>query len=177
MTTHQGGPNPLPWTTIHTTVPISSTAAHDFLRAYLDRATTDPALQPDASITEHGPASRTTASAPNLALHNLKRVQAGLAGEVLGKDLSVGEDGNLKVDTGDGDGGLGEGEGEGWEDAKSYEQGQGQGQGKIDEGMQVDEGQDGGTIDKEERKRRKKERRLAEKRAKSGAGAGAAAED
>lgn len=98
-------------------------------------------------------------------------MQAGLAGEVLGKDLSIGEDGNLKGDGGLGDGAIGEGE-EGWEDAKSYEQGQGQG--KVEdggEGMQVDEGQDGGTIDKEERKRRKKERRLAEKRAKSGAAA------
>lgn len=104
-------------------------------------------------------------------------MQAGLAGEVLGKDLAIGDDGNLKVDD-TGDGALGDAVGDGWEDAKSYEQGQGQG--KIEEsgeGMQMDEQHEpeGGTIDKEERKRRKKERRLAEKRAKSGAGGGAAA--
>lgn len=179
MTTHHTGPAPLPQTTIHSNTPITSSAAHDFLCAYLDRATTDPALQPDASITEHGPTSRTTASAPNLALHNLKRVQAGLAGEVLGKDLAIGEDGNLRGD---------DVEGEGWEDAKRYEQGQepvesraeeeeeeeggeGEGEGEGD-GMQ---GVEEGTVDKEERKRRKKERRLAEKRAKSGAGPAAAA--
>ncbi|RJE17353.1 hypothetical protein PHISCL_10310, partial [Aspergillus sclerotialis] len=98
---HQHPPN-IPYTTVHNTTPISPSSAHDFLRAYLDRATTDPALQPDACITEHGPVSRTTSAAPNLALHNLKRVQAGLAGEVLGRDLAIGEDGNLKVDGGNG---------------------------------------------------------------------------
>src|SRR5690606_4433904 len=99
MATH--GPNPLPPTIIHSTTPISASSAHDFLFAYLDRAATDPALQPDANITEHGPTSRATASAPNLALHNLKRVLAGLGGEVLGRDLMIGEDGNLKVDSAD----------------------------------------------------------------------------
>lgn len=75
--------------TILSSKPISQSAAHDFLAAYLDRATTDPALQPNAAISEHGPVSRTTAAAPNLILHNLKRVQAGLAGEVLGRDLTL----------------------------------------------------------------------------------------
>jgi hypothetical protein len=162
---------PLPPTTIHTTTPIPSSSAHDFLSAYLDRATTDPALQPDASITEHGPTSRTTAAAPNLSLHNLKRVQAGLGGEVLGRDLLLEEDGTLREEDGPAENGAGGGTGDNdkdggggeWEEAKQYEQEQGQdGDGN--------EQADSGAVDKEERKRKKKERRLEEKRAKSGGG-------
>jgi hypothetical protein len=63
-------------TTILSSKPISQAAAHDFLAAYLDRAATDPALQPNAGISEHGPTSRTTAAAPNLILHNLKSCAA-----------------------------------------------------------------------------------------------------
>jgi hypothetical protein len=154
---------PLPPTTIHTTTPIPSSSAHDFLSAYLDRATTDPALQPDASITEHGPTSRTTASAPNLALHNLKRVQAGLGGEVLGRDLLLGEDGPAENGAGGGTGDNDKDGGDEWEEAKQYEQEQGQ---DADGNEQADSG----AVDKEERKRKKKERRLEEKRAKSGGG-------
>lgn len=159
MTTH-------PPTTIHTTTPLPPTSAHDFLAAYLNRSTTDPALQPDASITEHGPTSRTTASAPNLALHNLKRVQAGLGGNVLGRDLAVlGDDGGVRLNEGNGNG---EGNGE-WEDAKRYEQGDGdESQGGLGQGPGQEENADADAgVDKEERKRKKKERRLAEKRAKT----------
>lgn len=83
----------------------------------------------------------------------------------------IGEDGNLKVDSDDNSGGDATGDNElgtngEWEDAKRYEQGEEQEQSLEGEGdaMQVDDT----AIDKEERKRRKKERRLAEKRAKSG---------
>ena len=167
MTTQ--GPSPLPPTTIQSTTSIPQSTANDFLSAYLDRAATDPALQPNAGISEHGPVSRTTASAPNLILHNLKRVQAGVAGEVLGRDLSLAkmnaEDegaagaGNA-VSGGEGDGNAAEGEeGEGgWDDAK-----QGQGD-ELAGQMDVDDAE--GGIDKEERKRKKKERRLAEKKSK-----------
>ncbi|KKZ64999.1 hypothetical protein EMCG_09079, partial [[Emmonsia] crescens] len=88
----QSTPHPLPPTTIHPsrtkTHRIPSSAAHDFLSAYLDRATTDPSLQPDSTLSGHGPVSANTGSTPNLIIHNLKRVQAGLAGEVLGRDLT-----------------------------------------------------------------------------------------
>ncbi|KAL1987679.1 hypothetical protein VTN96DRAFT_2920 [Rasamsonia emersonii] len=176
------GPNPLPPTTVLSSKPISQSAAHDFLAAYLDRAATDPALQPNAIISEHGPVSRTTASAPNLILHNLKRVQAGLAGEVLGRDLTLptgaqpqqeqnqqGADGDATAAGGD------------WEDRQKWELTNGEQQQQQQdetagdfahpgEEMQVDE--DGmpvkkKKIDKEERKRKKKERRQAEKRAKA----------
>jgi hypothetical protein len=166
------GPSPLPPTTILSSKPIPQSAAHDFLAAYLDRAATDPALQPNASISEHGPISRTTAAAPNLILHNLKRVQAGLAGEVLGRDLTL-----AKINAGEalqGEGGdnvvweetkheqvaaddaMYDGEEERGDDDEEQEQQVGSVEGEADEH----------TVDKEERKRKKKERRLAEKRAK-----------
>lgn len=149
-------PTPLPPTTLHTTTPISQSAAHDFLAAYLDRANTDPALQPNAAISEHGPVSRTTASAPNLILHNLKRVQAGLAGETLGRDLTI-----VKMDM-EGDAGAADA-------ADAEGQAQGQDTQALEGQMEVDAEEDAGGIDKEERKRKKKERRLAEKKAKANA--------
>ncbi|KAL4808991.1 hypothetical protein BDV18DRAFT_133682 [Aspergillus unguis] len=167
-------PTPLPPTTILTTQPISQTVAHDFLAAYLDRATTDPALQPNAGISEHGPVSRTTAAAPNIILHNLKRVQAGLAGEVLGRDLAIAEmkegaaqaQAQAQAQSGDAEGT--------WEDKKQFEQEQGAEQNDVNvrdgeaEAMDVDQDDAGeaGTLDKDERKRLKKERRKAEKKAK-----------
>ncbi|KAL2833445.1 hypothetical protein BDW59DRAFT_156940 [Aspergillus cavernicola] len=161
-------PAPLPPTTILTSKPITQSVAHDFLAAYLDRAATDPALQPNAGISEHGPVSRTTAAAPNIILHNLKRVQAGLAGEVLGRDLALAK---LKEGA-QGAQGVQNGEGA-WEDKEKFEHDQGVGGEPVASGdgaMDVDnvdaEGDVTGAVDKEERKRLKKERRKAEKKAK-----------
>ncbi|KAL3472186.1 hypothetical protein BJX99DRAFT_262496 [Aspergillus californicus] len=166
-------PTPLPPTTIQTTKPISQSAAHDFLAAYLDRAITDPALQPNAGISEHGPVSRTTAAAPNIILHNLKRVQAGLAGEVLGRDLAL-----AKIKEGEKAQGAQVQNGEGaWEDKEKFEMGQGVGrdpaaggEGVMDMDQGVAEGDATGHVDKEERKRLKKERRKVEKAAKGKGG-------
>ncbi|KAL4736862.1 hypothetical protein BDV11DRAFT_192957 [Aspergillus similis] len=171
-------PTPLPPTTILSSNPITQAVAHDFLAAYLDRATTDPALQPNAGISEHGPVSRTTAAAPNIILHNLKRVQAGLAGEVLGRDLAIAE---MKEGAQLAQAQSGNDNADGtWEDKAQFEQEQ-DGYQVYDanvqdqpEGMDVDnvdetEGKVAattGTLDKEERKRLKKERRKAEKKAK-----------
>ncbi|KAI2930790.1 hypothetical protein CBS147320_3046 [Aspergillus niger] len=163
------GPSPLPPTTILSSKPISQAAAHDFLAAYLDRAATDPALQPNAGISEHGPTSRTTAAAPNLILHNLKRVQAGLAGEVLGRDLalaklSAGEEGNAQ---------QAEAGTEGWEDPKKLQEEVVAADDDDDVRMDMDvveteqNAEAAAGLDKEERKRKKKERRLAEKGAKA----------
>ncbi|KAJ5938713.1 hypothetical protein N7466_001847 [Penicillium verhagenii] len=160
------GPSSLPPTTIHSTQSISQSAAHDFLAAYLTRAATDPALQPNANISEHGPVSRTTAAAPNLILHNLKRVQAGLAGEVLGQDLTVAKQ-NPNEDYLDGvvsDGKQGQ---------DGAENGDGDDLEMTEPAFETEAGayeeQEGefATIDKEERKRLKKERRIAEKKAKA----------
>ncbi|RDW57942.1 uncharacterized protein DSM5745_11322 [Aspergillus mulundensis] len=171
-------PTPLPPTTVLSSKPISQSIAHDFLAAYLDRATTDPALQPNAGISEHGPVSRTTAAAPNIILHNLKRVQAGLAGEVLGRDLAIAEmkeGAQLAQAQNAKENAHGT-----WEDKAHFEQDQ-EGLQVHDanvrdepEAMEVDnvdqiEGEAAattGNLDKEERKRLKKERRKAEKKAK-----------
>ncbi|EYE94777.1 uncharacterized protein EURHEDRAFT_412591 [Aspergillus ruber CBS 135680] len=149
------GPSPLPPTTLTSNTPIPQSTASAYLSAYLDRASTDPALQPNASISEHGPVSRTTASAPNLILHNLKRVQAGLAGEVLGRDLTMIR---MEPEPENGEG--------------VYEAGQEQErvveekEKPVDMEMMEMDGE-GEGVDKEERKRKKKERRLAEKKAKA----------
>lgn len=164
-------PTPLPPTTILSSKPISQSAAHEFLRAFLDRADNDASLQPNALITEKGPVSRTaTAAAPNLALHSLKRVQAGLAGEVLGRDLSS------LVPPG-GSGGAADDAADMWEEKKEERTGWEEDEGSsVNVGTaavngEVDEGPAAGTsapakkLDKEERKRLKKERRKAEKKA------------
>jgi len=177
-------PAALPPTTIHSIRhSIPQSAAHEFLSAYLERATTDPALQPNAIISEHGPVSRTSTAAPNLILHNLKRIQAGLAGEVLGRDLTfptrtVSNNMNQGQEK-DIDGALME-----WEDPEKWGRGQAD---PMNEGDNSDEtmlhaqlkndadgklsmgitGESSGTVHKEERKRKKKERRLLEKRAKA----------
>jgi hypothetical protein len=186
MTTSQ--PTPLPPTTIHSIRFIPQSAAHDFLSAYLERATTDPALQPNATVSEHGPVSRTTAAAPNLILHNLKRIQAGLAGEVLSRDLTlpsrdVHDTGyqQHRKKTGDVDAAAAAAE-EGWEDREKWGVGQvdlmnvGDDDDMIlhtqagnDPGEEQVMGMTGGSaaVDKEERKRKKKERRLLEKRSKA----------
>ncbi|KAL1974291.1 hypothetical protein VTN31DRAFT_4495 [Thermomyces dupontii] len=165
-------PTPLPPTSILASKPISQSAAHEFLRTFLDRADNDASLQPNALITEKGPVSRTaTAAAPNLALHNLKRVQAGLAGEVLGRDLSslAPPGGNGTVDD----------SADMWEERRKQErtgweeeeEGSSVNAGTVAVNGEVDEDQAAGTsastkkLDKEERKRLKKERRKAEKKA------------
>jgi hypothetical protein len=159
------GPQTLPPITVQSTSSVTQAQAHEFLAAYLDRAAIDPAFQPNASISEHGPVSRTTAAAPNLTLHNLKRVQAGLAGEILGRDLTVakqnpGED-YLDVAAG--------AVKEGAEEAQEVE--------AEDEDLMMDDAEFAGEaeafaeqkdeISKEERKRLKKERRLMEKKGKA----------
>ncbi|KAJ5215935.1 uncharacterized protein N7498_002342 [Penicillium cinerascens] len=162
MTTQ--GPSSLPPTIVHSTKTISQSAAHDFLAAYLDRAANDPALQPNASISEHGPVSRTTAAAPNLILHNLKRVQAGLSGEVLGADLTVAKQnpGEEYLDIAAGavsNGNQNEGENE--EQVLDLNM--------AEDGFETEAGafEEQQSLDKEERKRKKKERRQAEKKAKA----------
>lgn len=165
------GPVALAPTTVLSTKQISQSEAHEFLAMYLERARTDAPLQPNASINESGPVSRTTSAAPNLILHNLKRVQAGLAGEVLGRDLTVqkqnpGED-YLDVPVA----------GASTNQLENEEEGEGEGE-KDDLEMKdvemeteaeafAEQEEEQAAVDKEERKRKKKERRLAEKKAKA----------
>ncbi|OQD74080.1 hypothetical protein PENDEC_c012G02387 [Penicillium decumbens] len=167
MTTQ--GPPALPPTIVHSTKTISQSAANDFLAAYLERAAKDPALQPNASISEHGPVSRTTAAAPNLILHNLKRVQAGLSGDVLGRDLTVAKQNPNEEYLDIAAGAISNGnqnEGEAEEQVHDLEM---TGDGLEAEAEAFEEQQ---SMDKEERKRKKKERRQAEKKAKAKKGDG-----
>ncbi|KAJ5112324.1 hypothetical protein N7532_000369 [Penicillium argentinense] len=159
-------PVSLPPTTVQSIKSISQSAAHDFLAAYLDRAAQDPALQPNAGISEHGPVSRSTAAAPNLILHNLKRVQAGLAGEVLGRDLTVAKQ-NPNEDYLDNAAGANENGNQ--EQEEQNEDDLVMKDAEFDTEAEAFEAQQGGrdTLDKEERKRKKKERRQAEKKAKN----------
>ncbi|GLI78637.1 hypothetical protein PoHVEF18_006957 [Penicillium ochrochloron] len=159
------GPVALPPTTVLTTKPISQSEAHEFLAMYLERARTDASLQPNASVNESGPVSRTTSAAPNLTLHNLKRVQAGLAGEVLGRDLTVqkqnpGEDYlDVPVAVAANENGEEQGEKDDLE-MKDVEM-------ETEAEAFAEQEEQSAAVDKEERKRKKKERRLAEKKAKA----------
>ena len=192
----QGGPSPLPPTTIHKSERISQAEAHKFLSDYLKRAATDAALQPDSTLSPEGPVSANVGSAPNLVIHNLERVQAGLAGKFLGRDLALeNQEGGVfelhSHNVGDGQSWGGESSRKkggddtgGWEDLQTFERKQtdlveggdgeeeayGTVQGRVEDAVEVDETgmpTPKGKIDKEERKRKKKERRKAEKKAKT----------
>jgi hypothetical protein len=114
----------------------------------------------------------------------LKRVQAGLAGQVLGQDLSLqahhGGRRFASEQTGDEDEADNiNANGQGWEDRRRFEvapeddDGATETQFDFEKETVIQVNEDGmpisssGKIDKEERKRKKKERRQAEKRAKA----------
>lgn len=189
----QAGPTPLHSTKILRSERVSQSAAHDFLAAYLDRAATDPSLQPDSTLSPHGPVSANTGAAPNLAIHNLKRVHAGLAGEILGKDLTLSnQDGVFELQSYQFTDGqnwsgqkAGDGANDGWQDLQKFEReqvdlvegGDGAEQGgdteeTAEKQKRTDESSapQNETVNKEERKRKKKERRKAEQRAKAAGG-------
>lgn len=170
MATHSG-PLSLPATSVLESKALSKDAAHTFLTTYLDRAAHEPGLQPDSTLSGYGPVSANTGAAPNLIIHNLRRIRAGLAGELLGNDLTFSQ---LSEEGTAADCNIG------WQDMGAYEQGQ--------EAIDVagsDEEQDPTIqpsnemevepyemesqtkVDKEERKKRKKERRKSEKQSKS----------
>ncbi|KAI1923459.1 hypothetical protein LOZ45_005015 [Ophidiomyces ophidiicola] len=182
-------PVPLPPTRIRSTSRISPSAAHAFLTEYLDQAAVDPAYQPDSTLTWKGPISANAGLAPNLAIHNLKRVQAGLAGEVLGRDFIL----EMQLqqpefepvqDTTEGAPTEDTKRDSEWQDLDKFEREQvdlvqgGDGEDEENAGATVTDpamDADGdatpkdAAINKEERKRKKKERRKAEQRAKASA--------
>ncbi|PGH15701.1 hypothetical protein AJ79_02295 [Helicocarpus griseus UAMH5409] len=192
MSAFQSTPHPPPPTILHKSQRIPQSAASSFLTSYLTRASTSPGLQPDSTLSAHGPVSANTGGAINLIIHNLTRVQAGLDGQVLGRDLSLDDnaEGVFELQSGGmGDGedwdgtrgkGRDRGNGGGWQDLQSWEREQevvdaGEGDGEeapeqvmgVEAGVEVDADVEEQGIDKEERKRRKKERRKEEKKAKS----------
>ncbi|KAI5283848.1 hypothetical protein KEM54_001789 [Ascosphaera aggregata] len=180
----QTGPSVLPPTHILSEEAISQSAAHDFLAAYLDRAATDPSLQPDSTLSGHGPVSANSGAAPNLIIHNLRRIQAGLAGEVLGQDpvfarLEAGDFDLSSKDFGSTEDAKKSGKDAEWQDLQTFEREQevidiaGGDEEEAQEGIKVDDPDvmdtevDATKLAREERKRKKAERRKAEQRARS----------
>ncbi|MDI1491125.1 MAG: hypothetical protein OHK93_002331 [Ramalina farinacea] len=87
----------------HTSHRIPPSQALALLSTYLDNATTDPSLHPNALLTENGPVTPGAGSNVGLVLHNLHRVQAGLQGEHLAADIPIKKSATGSVD-GDSDG-------------------------------------------------------------------------
>lgn len=83
----------LPPHRLHASKPISPDNALSLLSAYIIAAESDPSLQPNAILTETGPSAAAHAAGSSLAIHNLKRVEAGLRGEQLGVDLTLSKEG------------------------------------------------------------------------------------
>ena len=150
--------------------PVLPEAALGMLQTYLAATRHAPHLHPDALLTERGP-QLAASEEGGLALHHLRRVEAGLRGERLG---------NLDLKDGGGDetakGGsamevVAESE---WQDMDSYARAQ-----EVEEG-DIGPGSNGVVadathapevrptgVDKEARKRAKKERAKDEKRHKA----------
>ncbi|KAI9882268.1 MAG: hypothetical protein M1823_005988 [Watsoniomyces obsoletus] len=74
---------PYPPCVHHATEPISSDEALHLIQDYLSNVDSQPWLHPDAILSERGPQLAGTLTG-GLALHNLRRVEAGLRGERLG---------------------------------------------------------------------------------------------
>lgn len=72
----------------HSSRPIDPSEALILLSSYLEAASTDAYLQPNALLTEGGPVSAISGPNAGLTLHNLKRVEAGLLGEHLSADVT-----------------------------------------------------------------------------------------
>lgn len=143
----------LPPYTIHSDVQISQSNAASFMSSFLAAAAIEPALQPNSILSERGPISRSAGAAPNLVLHNLKRVEAGLRGEFLGADLSLGKEGEDSAEGSSWEGGEQvfqkdferkasgkmHGQGEGWQDRGEFEREQSIEQGELgDRGVGIE---------------------------------------
>lgn len=165
----------------HSSNRISPEKASTLLSTYIASAEKDASLQPDAILTERGPAFPAKDSTTGLVMHNLKRVEAGLRGEHLGEDLSYADHGGQglpgmqfgrsdKVEVHGAGDTMGQ---DGWQDMDEYEREQEVTEGEVGQ-RHTGVGEDGGDVprlreslsvhEKEERKRRKKEKRKKEKK-------------
>ena len=70
----------------HNITRISPASALNQLQTYLEEAATKPHLQPNALLTLAGPTAAGGSEAGGLVLYNLRRLEAGLRGEVLAVD-------------------------------------------------------------------------------------------
>lgn len=173
----------------HSTVRIPASTALSLLSAYLEATAADPALHPNALLTDGGPVAASSDSITGLVLHNLKRVEAGLKGEQLGADLTLEQfagDGSADPGPkraiasapdlpGQGHGGQGEGTEIEWQDKAEFERQQDVMQGEIGERGALSSGlSETGQIprvkatksagERDARKGAKKERRKKERR-------------
>jgi hypothetical protein len=157
--------------------PITTTEALQRLQSYLEATKSNPALLPNATLQADGPKAQSE-SASNLAIHNLKRVEAGLRGEWLAPSLELEADGMAGFEsfpvTGNGEEGGEDDTGEGWQDLNEYQREQSIEMGEIgpretgisqegDEALRTVNTKAGKPLDKEARKREKKERLKREK--------------
>ncbi|KAI9750565.1 MAG: CAAX geranylgeranyltransferase alpha subunit [Chaenotheca gracillima] len=173
----------------HARTSLPTYSALDLIQAFLEESETSPHLHPDAHLTERGP--QRSSATEGLTLHNLRRVEAGLRGENLGKDLSEFNTDVLQPETIIDEApsqdeyssrkrrrveGV---EGDQWRDKEEYQLHQHEDTGDLvgEEAMpdaversnvpRVHEDAnniEGEVIDKDERKRRKKERKAQEKK-------------
>jgi hypothetical protein len=165
---------------------VAPAEALGLVSAYLEDATTDFSLRPNAQLTDDGPIAAMAGSETNLVLHNLRRVEAGLQGRHLRRDppsanstgpgwAGAEQDAGSEGGATPGGGADGEMGGGGWQDKAEFEREQEivQGEVGIRNYAEVD-GVAGGVdvprvamgIDKDARKRNKAERRKKEQRKK-----------
>ena len=179
---------------IHSSIRITPTDAAALLYAYLENATTDLSLHPNAILSENGPITPYTGSDTGLVLHNLRRLEAGLRGEHIELDLDFSGNATSQQDVPMVNGidhhqngantdltnGVGQEEEEaeesGWQSIAEFEQEQSDVEGDLgDRGDHVVNGNiEGGEVqprtvvrgdlDKEARKKAKKERHKKLKR-------------
>lgn len=172
----------------HSTTRLEPADALALLHNYIQESLSHAHLHPDALLTERGPQFASSSEEGGLALHHLRRVEAGLRGERL-DDVDPGRvgmaaiadvqgAGNVrkesseraaKEETGDGD----------WRDMDSYNREQaiegGEQGDRVSEGVPVGgrrgsdvptvRSTDGPSLSKEDRKKAKKERSKGDKRA------------
>ncbi|KAK5173623.1 uncharacterized protein LTR77_002304 [Saxophila tyrrhenica] len=77
---------PLPPTHHHPSLtrPLPPSTAQELLHTYLESSTTQPHLHPDSQLNTSGPSfAATSSSSGGLAIHHLRRIEAGLRGERL----------------------------------------------------------------------------------------------
>ena len=82
---------PQPPSHIHSTTRLTHLEAHSFLSDFLARADVDAAYRPDSTLSERGPIALSGGGGanPNLTLHHLKRILAGMEGKRISGKLVV----------------------------------------------------------------------------------------
>jgi hypothetical protein len=74
---------------LHSTTQLHPSQVLEDVTSYLDAASSNPSLHPDAQLTESGPVTVSNGESLGLALHHLQRLQSGLRGERLVPDATI----------------------------------------------------------------------------------------